>query len=407
MSMTLAGDLTPGPASVVLEQRERWIDGVAAADGLAIAHLQHRDQPAIESEIYTSTGVLVTRAAAAERTPRIAVGDGTLVVWEEDRGGGNVQPRSQVYASTLRGAPFAVAPSTQSQTQMDVASQGDAFLVVWTESGGGVFGRIVRNGEPAGEVIAFSSGDFASAPVVSSNGRDFVVAWIARHDFAYRIARVSIEGDVLDTITWKNVNWATGPSPFALACANGECLFAWRDTTTFQTCPRLLCIGVSHVLKAIRLGMQLEVLDATPLVLETNDEMHDIAIDAANDGSYAIAWAHLGRVTARVLGADGSLSAEITREGDHPALARQGSGWLLVREVEHELIGMRFDALAAGSDLTLFRDAQARLQPDVASDVPRVLLTYERTTRDEPAGGVPRAYVEAIDAPRPRRRAVR
>ncbi|HEX2059408.1 MAG TPA: hypothetical protein VHK90_01580, partial [Thermoanaerobaculia bacterium] len=188
--------------------------------------------------------------------------------------------------------------------------------------------------------------------------------------------------------------------------ANGECLFAWRDAISSSTCPRILCTTVEFSIRGIRLGSQLDVLDATPLVLGADVEPFDLALAAADDGSYAIAAERNWTVGVRTLARDGTLSREVIREGRQPALARVANQWMLVREHAHRVIAMRFDANAAGSDLTLFRDAQARLQPDVAADGARALVTYERTTRDEPAGGVARVYVSTIEPPRGRVRAV-
>lgn len=398
-------DLVLGSATVALEQPGRGVFAIAAAGDatgtLAVAQLARRAQVSIESEIYSSSGHLLTRAAPAQRKPRIAGGNGTLVVWEENRGGAPAAtPQTQIRAAFAGGDAFTVSPSTAEQRDPATAAEGDAFLAVWNE-GERLNGRILPNGD-----VLEISAVYATAAAVASNGRDFVVAWIPHDDLAVHVARISTAGAILGRTVIGNLSWTTGPLAPAIACAGGECLVAWRNVVVRQTCPRIICYESEVFVQGVRLNGELQRIDASPLVLSGDEAVDDIVLAAAGDGSYAIAWEGNWTVTARTLARGGVLGARTTRLGRQPALARQDERWVVVRQQNEKLIAVRFSGQAAASDETLFDDTQSRFRPDAVADGSRVLLTYERTTRDEAAGGVPRVYVRSIEAPRLRMRAV-
>ena len=124
---------------------------------------------------------------ALDKVNPAVASDGTtaLVVWSDylDR------PLPQIRAARVDASgavlgEIAVSPSPAAQGSPSIAFNGTNFFVVW-EEGGDLFGTRVT---PAGAVldgygipVAISRAEGFSAPALSSNGADFLVAWIGTY----------------------------------------------------------------------------------------------------------------------------------------------------------------------------------------------------------------------------------
>jgi hypothetical protein len=387
VSRTLTMELVAGEPVTVLKTPIGIFTAMgsyAAAAGprgsLAVGEIYFQAEPEIDRWLYAVDGdapsdaKLVTRAGTAQYAPAIANGDdGTLVTWEE--------PASHVLRGKQGGVVFDIASYGR---QSAVAAQGGTYLAVW--SGGGAMARLVRGGAPLGD--AFTLDADGTLPVVASDGRDFIVAWIATAANELRLARVDTTGTVVDrgVVPIQRMNSVVAP---ALACDRGECLVAWGNE-------------VAH---AVRIDASLAVIDQDTIAL--GDTTNPVAIaTAAHDGRYAIAWQHGESIEFHTIDRDGVASPAFTAAGRAPALAAQGDAWVLLREAGEELIVTRFNDRFAG-DYALTRDAQARRAPSLAASGANVIVAYERTTRGEEAGGSPRVYVATLEPPKPKRRAAR
>jgi hypothetical protein len=412
-------ELIVGGAHVVLAPQPFAVSTFAGAGTLVVADMSHPNE-ARGAEIVaaglTASPLVVSRAGGAQRNPEIAIGRGTtLVVSEEDRGGGPDQPLTSVRATftdhaTGTTSTFAVAPSDVSQSRPIVAVAGDSYLVIWAESGALLLrARVVRNGEPVGPVIELASTSRLAA--VASDGRDFFVATYEFPASTLITSRLSADGAFLGRSEAIPVSAPLGTPSIAIACAGEECILAWRNLVV-GPCIHLIC-KTDDRLFAARMETSLAMRDATPFELSAGTYgLGDVVAAAGGDGTYAVAWDYPGFVRARTISALGAIGDTVERAGYRPALVHQSGSWLLLRDaasVAGPRIGVtRFRGGVAATDFELtVADAQARTNAAAAADGDSVVVAYERTTRDEPAGGVPRVYLETIRAPKPKERAVR
>jgi hypothetical protein len=287
-----------------------------------------------------------------------------------------------------------VVSTTGTQVSPGVAAVGSTYAVV--NAGPRVSLQLVRGGAAVGASTTLdTNGRF---PVIAASDGNFTVAWT--HGSEVRYARVSTAGVIMATGAIQN---PTQSSPIAgLACDGGECILAWHEATIRQTCPNFACIVVDERVKAIRFDDGLVIRDTLVLTPEPSTQRGRV-VAAAHDGTYAVAWREGLEVRAVTVDRTGAVETSIRVPGASPAIARHEESWLLVREVDEQLVA-RWLPLSFERVLTP-RDGQARRAPSLFSLGDRVLAVYERTTRNEPAGGVPRAYVTVIEPPAPRRRA--
>lgn len=413
VSRALDEHLTAGAPVVVLEHARFTVGEFAATGGpdgtRAVAVLHHEDLPDAPTEIYAASGdtpsapLLVTQSAAEQRGPAIAIGDdGPIVAWRE-------LPESRIRASIAGRIAFDLelaSPETPA-----VAAQGRTFLVTWADPGG-VRAQLFRGGDALGAVLSLDP--LGGRPAASSDGRDFVLAWASLASRSIETARVTTAGDVVARGSVDLSSASAIPAP-ALACDAGECILAWIHETLAQTCPRFGCVAVERRVKAVRFGpslvprdaLPLDVTGGMPILVNGGPILGPPPIAAADAGAYALAWREEHGVAVRMMSRDGDLSSIARVAGVDPALASDAGGWLLVREVNGELVAMRLREGAPSYEFALARDAQARSAPALASHGARIVAAYERTTRTEAAGGVPRVYLTAIRPPEPKRRATR
>ncbi|HEX6084156.1 MAG TPA: hypothetical protein VF266_06505 [Thermoanaerobaculia bacterium] len=285
-----------------------------------------------------------------------------------------------------------VVSTTGMQDPPGVAVVGGTYAVV----NAGPRVQLVRGGAAVGLPTTLdTNGRF---PVIAASGGNFTVAWT--HGSEVRYARVSTAGVIMATGAIQN---PAQSAPIAgLACDGGECILAWHEATTRQTCPNFACVVVDERVKAIRFDDNLVVRDTLVLTPEPSTQRGRV-VAAAHDGTYAVAWQEGLDVRAVTVDRTGNVDLSVRVPGSYPAIARQKDSWLLVREADERLVARwlpsHFERLLTP------HDGQARRAPSLFSLGDRVLAVYERTTRNEAAGGVSRAYVTIIDPPVPRRRA--
>lgn len=397
-----ASDAIPGNPVTVRSPRVhptevRSITAAPTVDGSAVAvevyEPSGRGGSAIEG--IDRFRVELSRSGVAQERPSIAHGvDGAVVVWRARDG-------QSTGGSFVGGPPFGDSAGSMRESETPhVAVQGRTYLVAGGTNR--VWAQLVRRGGPVGpELILDPTG---RSPVVAASGGDFIVAWISVGAKEVRFARVSTAGAVLATNAVRFGSLTGMPLP-GLACDGGECILAWHDETSYATCPRFACIVVEQRVKAIRFDDALVVRDAEPLRITPEPTQRARISAAADDGRYALAWEERSDVRAVTVDRTGAVDSTTRVAGATPAVARQGHSWLLVREADGRLVARW---LTSGFERVLTpADGQARRAPSLFSLGARVLMAYERTTRGEPAGGVPRAYVTTVDPPSPRRRAAR
>lgn len=395
---TLADDLTVGPPATLIDAQSLSAGSYAASAKVVVANLHDPNRQVPEEGLYAvavdaPAGTrLVSRAAVAQLEPRVATGEtGTLVAWR-----GEFSLRATFLPRAGEPDTFAIAAGRiQSHS---VAAQGRMHLVAW-ESGEGVSVRLYReNAESTGTRSLDTSG---RSPAAASDGNGFIVAWVSYPTTEIRIARITNDGEIAESSAVRYGNVSSLPAP-ALACDDGQCVLVWRNQTARWTCPRFACLVVDERVVAMRFDSSLSPVDETPLVLSGPLSGVSEVTAAAGNGAYAVSWVNVVSTYIRTLSSEETLIVP----GRHPALAREDRGWLVVREVEGELVAMRLRDAGAPYEFPLIRDAQTRSAPALATDGGHTVAAYERTTRGEAAGGVPRIFVTTVGPAEPRRRAI-
>ena len=419
---TLSPELALGPAVQVPLPSGGELSSFAAAEGardpLVVVSMWFWFPRYSEREVFASAGPAgealkpLSSSSSSQHKPAIAVGTReTLVAWEALRGGG-ASPRTELRLALIDRqsgiSRYFTVPISAWANRPKAAAVGDAFLVIWND--GLLRGVIVRDGQAGAE---FTISPTPGEAVVSATRDAFVVAWPQMNPKSLGMARVSLDGTVVLRPEPIPVTESDSVQPPALACAEDRCLVIWQTIKVLGFCPRSPCNTDSRVF-GLRLDPWMATLDAEPRELRGNAYPADsVLAAAADDGSYAIGW-HIpgGLITVGILDAAGNLGPLIARSGHHPVLARQGSSWVLARNKasfpfgDLMLLRIHRDGSVVDSDLYP-GDGQSRAYASVALDGPNLLLAYERTTRGEAAGGVPRVYIETIAPPSPKARAVR
>jgi len=187
--------------------------------------------------------------------PAIAF-DGTnyLVVWQD---GSIHAARVTPDRAVLDSPPILVsAGPTDISTEPAVAFDGNNYLVVWDDWRNGAYSdlyaaRVSRDGQvldTAGIVISSAALNQRYA-AVAFDGTDYLVAWQDRRtgDFDIYAARVTPSGDVLDTVgipVSRAPDWQTEP---AVAFDGTNYLVVWHDARSSRPgayCARVTTAGV-------------------------------------------------------------------------------------------------------------------------------------------------------------------
>lgn len=193
-------------------------------------------------------GIPVGVAAASQQFPSAAAnGDDWLVVWTDDRSGGNWD----IYGARVSGTGtvldphgLAISAASDNQTFPSVASNGTDWLVVWMDyrneasTSYDIYGsRVDRSGtvlEREGIAICTADNE-QDFPAVAANGTDWLVGWMDYRNGAstgYDIygARVGRTGNVRDT-SGIQISSAPGYEQYPSLAVNGtDWLVVWMDT---------------------------------------------------------------------------------------------------------------------------------------------------------------------------------
>jgi hypothetical protein len=158
-------------------------------------------------------------------------GDGFLVVGNGafDQVGGSpgvVAARVSAAGGVLGTSLLSQAPKTR---DMKVASSGAGYLAVWVEEGPSFSDpRSVRRARIAPDGTVLDPGgilvddDISFMVDVAFDGTNYVIAWNSLDPMTGRLARVSPGGDLLGEVSLPVF-------PRAMDCASGGCIVAWGD----------------------------------------------------------------------------------------------------------------------------------------------------------------------------------
>jgi hypothetical protein len=254
---------------------------------------------ASSSSAVVDTTSLVLSANTHHQHPSVApAGSGYLVVWDGTSSGTTDLYSASISSSgtVTSGGSFAITPlSTLAQTEPVVASNGDNFLVVWTDTDVAgnsikIYGtRVSPDGgiyDVPGLKITSTANRERQAPSVTSNGTDYFVTWMDYRDTDWDIygARVLGTGPGSSAVLDPNgfaVNAATVYQGDPVVASNGtDYLVVWRQSAG----------SVGHVYGA-RVTSAGVVTDTTPIGISTNSAEHYTPRATFNGTNYFVVWA--------------------------------------------------------------------------------------------------------------------
>jgi hypothetical protein len=340
------------------------------------------------SGVPLDTGFLI--APAGEHfAPVISDGSRYFVSWEENGiratwvdSGGHVQNQS--------GSP--VYAAANDQRQPNATFNGTNFLVVWQDERPGdsadIRGvRLSRSGTQI-DPLPFSVSAALKAqsnPVAASNGTDFLVAWSDLRNDPAKVyaARVSQDGEVLDTDGIRVCN-ASGDQTLPAVANNGtDYLIAWQDGR-----------GADAAIYAARLTADGAVLDPQGLQVCSSTYSQQYPSLSCDGTNYLVVWSDSragndifgARIDAsgHVLDSAGFMISPDTLSKSYPAINYCGDRyfvtWLLAgRHVEGAFV------LPTGKVLnvaTVWNERAAR-GPCAAFDGTNVAVAWENGTETD------------------------
>ncbi len=322
-------------------------------------------------------GVAIANTTTEEAMPSVASnGKDYLVVWEEYPSP-NMNGLRDLYGMIVAGdgtvpdgGRFAIVTATGLQGSPSVASDGDGFLVAWSDGRAGVadddvYGAIVDGdgnvAAPDGFPISEAT-SYQTAPDVTSNGTDYFVVWSDHRDGNNDVygARVTSAGDVLDDEGIPIASGTNGESEPGVASDGTDYFVAWTVDDVD---------GSDIYGTRVTSDGDVDVPGGYAIATETNPA-HGVRI-ASNGEDYLLAWTdyrhapwhdgnddfvwYIDVYGARVSGdgdvvdPDGLLLSVGTSTESSPSVASNGTDYLVVWQdyraaTSHDVYGVRVGA---------------------------------------------------------------
>ena len=288
-------------------------------------------------------GIPISTNAATQYAASVAAGSsGYLVVWQDQRNGQNQIYGARVMTdglvSDLNGIP--ISTNAASQSSPSVAASGSGYLVVWEDLRNGnsdIYGtRVATDGlvsELNGLPISMNLAS-QSLPSVAAGGSGYLVVWEDHRNESADIygARVTTAGVVSDPDGLPiSTNTDDQTSPSVAASSSGF-LVVWEDYRH----------GNGDI-NGARVTMDGLLPDPNGLPLFTTDNSQYVPSVAAGSNGYLVVWEdsrngnydiYGARVTTAGVVSDPNGLPISTANNDEysPAVAASGSGYLVVWE---------------------------------------------------------------------------
>ena len=290
-----------------------------------------------------------------------------MVVWEE---------QSRIHANGIVVAP----ESGNTQSDPGVARLDDSFFVVWLENFRG-YGRVIFDGRTLGPITDL--GAAYQPPSVAADVEGFVV--VLQQTQGIDVVHLSPIGNVRRH-ELMNTSYITTPPAPRIACDGADCAMVWLESIAPNGCTSHACPIAAEV-RAKRLGE--DPID----VASVNPGTNRLAVTMKPNGDFAVAWSNGSATSFAFIEGRRVLLSNVELEGVRPALAWDGTAYVMVRNQGGDVVGTRIANEWDASDFTIAASAGSERDPDLAWPV----VVYEREgmilTRDL--------------SPQPRRRAER
>ncbi|MHA7630440.1 Ig-like domain-containing protein [Corallococcus sp. M7] len=340
-----------------------------------------------DGEVLDPWGIGISRDSGSANAPRVAsAGGGYLVVWQASTPAGTRVMTARVDRDG--GLPDA-APSLIIDAHSfapSVTSNGTVYFVAWSSSSGLRGTRVSSTGaiqDPAGLPLATSPREPNNA-AVASNGTDFLVVWEdARYNGVGGIhgVRVSSAGTVLDPQGLVLASGSRTQWEPSVASNGTDYLVVWRDDSSPQGGDNLFGTRVTGT------GT---VLDAPAFAVSTANGDQSMPAVGSDGADYLVVWSDNrsgsdalfgARVTqtGTVLEGDGQFLARGSSFDTEPAVAFNGTDYLVAWGLDSDIHGMRVTrggaVLDAGS-VVLSTSASTQTAPAVASNGTDYLVVW-------------------------------
>ncbi|MCY1075747.1 hypothetical protein [Archangium lansingense] len=264
--------------------------------------------------VLDASALVISSAPNSQYAPVVAASPNEfLVVWEElGSGEWNLQGTRVMYDGSVQAPAIVVSAAAGTQSSPAVATNGNEFLVVWSNQRMGdpetdIQGALVRMGSVSPPVeLSLDEGSASAANEgnvkVASNGADYLLVWEPQRSSTAHIcaARVSSTGEVLDPsgITLSSAgSWQRTP---AVASDGVDWLVVWVDDRS----------GDLPDIYGTRVSSTGEVLDPLGVAIRATAASESAPAVASNGNGYLVVWS--------APGSDGSmdvLGARVTSQG--------------------------------------------------------------------------------------------
>jgi hypothetical protein len=411
--VTSAGSVSdPDGIAICTAPAEQYVPTIGAgSEGYLVAWLDHRNGRSGSFDIYgtrlTWAGVvqdvdgiaisLATRDNAATASPRVAAcGNRFLVAWADE----SIFAKQVSHDGAVLGSePIAVGQSAQREEVPATASNGQDHLVVWWHGRGShiVGARVAGNGtvlDPDG--LTISKDGASGRPRVASDGNDFLVVWSQGGVWG---ARVSRAGTVLDPGAIAVSRLFGSTSPASIASNGRNYLIVW--SYSFVPDDDSLPASPSHI-HGTRLSPDGNLLDENELEFTDGEGNQTSPKVASNGAEYLVVWEEGGIYAQRINNAGVAIGRSpipvCTREGctSDFALASNGRDYLVAwtdtrnfNTHDLDIYGARITADGRVLDehgFAISAAAAEQSQPAVASNGSDYLVVWS-DTRNQGATG--------------------
>lgn len=257
----------------------------------------------VTSPVVDTTSLAFTSSGGNCQNPSVArATSGYFMAWQCTTGSAiELQNAWTSLTGTITaGSGFAVTTSSVHQTEAAIASNGENYLVVWTEtdgSGASVYGaRVASTGgtlDRGGFVIGSGLRE-RQAPAVASNGKNYLVTWMDYRDVNWNIYGARVLG--------------AGPSSEAVLDPGSSAIPISTHTDT-QNMPAVASDGTDYLVVwrqaaseradvyGARVASNGTVLDTSGIAIATNLVEHYTPRVASNGSGYLVVWAENNSTT--------------------------------------------------------------------------------------------------------------
>lgn len=314
--------------------------------------------------------------AGSSPSPSVAgEDDGAYAVWLEERFQHRSVYGSKITQDgTIQDPERAfLSPMPSPQRSPVVAASDDAFLVVWQEQRGYIEGEEPTSDDLYGMRFSHDGTQLDDAPFeichgegsqytpsVASNGEDFVVTWSERLAYDYYLSATQVRGDTGEVVTPCGIQVSNTPIPeYSRLASNGSGYFVvWQDEEPpfGEISPNIYGAPiVPDPCGTLEFGERVRISES--------EGVHKSPEIASNGDGYLIVWEeevgspNYSEVYAARIGADANVLApggvpvvERTDSQNSPSVASDGDDYLVLWSDSHQVDRSDIHAARFGAD---------------------------------------------------------